>query len=110
MGVGGVTLSGALDTFLEAGTRMGLKQVVELLGTSPALPSAGRSGSLPDFAGALAERSVESIAGVLLSVETDAAGGSPEAREALRTMILEVSELAASGLRAVTHRHESRVA
>lgn len=98
MGVGGVTLSGALDTFLEAGTRMGLKQVVELLGTSPALPSAGRSGSLPDFAGALAERSVESIAGVLLSVETEAAGGSPEAREALRTMILEISEVAVSGL------------
>ena len=88
LGLGGVTLSGAEDTFLEAGERMDLRRVVELLGTSPALPPAAQDRRLPDLPEALAERSLESIAGVLLSLETEAAGGSHEARKALRAMIL----------------------
>ena len=98
LGLGGVTLSGAEDTFLGAGERMDLQRVVELLGSSPAQPTGGQDRSTPDLAGALAERSAESIAAALLSVESEAAGGSRQAREALRAMILEVSELAVSGL------------
>lgn len=98
MGLGGVTLSGAEDTFLAAGESMDLRHVVASLGASPAPPSAGRDTSLLDLAGALEERSGESIAGALLGAETEAAAGSRRAREALRAMILEVSELAVSGL------------
>ena len=98
LGLGGVTLGGAEETFLAAGERMDLRQVVESLGASPPRPPAGQDMSPPDLAGALGQRSGESIAGALLSVEREAAAGSRHAREALRAMILEVSELAVSGL------------
>ena len=98
LGLGGVTLSSSKDTLVRAGERMDLWRVAELLGASPPRPSGGQERSVPDLAGALAERSAESIAAALLSVETEAAGGSRQAREALREMILEVSELAVSGM------------
>lgn len=98
LGLGGVTLSGAEDTFVGAGEWMDLRRVGELLGAGRAQPPGGLDTSVPDLAGALAERSAESIAAALLSVETAAARGSRQAREALRAMILEVSELAVSGL------------
>lgn len=98
LGLGGVTLSGSKDTIVRAGESMDLRLVAELLGTSPPRPSGRQEGSVPDLAGALAERSAELIAAALLPVETEAAGGSRRAREALREMILEVSELAVSGM------------
>jgi len=98
LGLVGVTLSGAEDTFLGAGGGIDLSRVGQLLWTRPGRPTGGQARSVPDLAGALEDRSEESIAAALLSVETEAAAGSRHARQALRAMILEVSELAVSGL------------
>ena len=98
LGAGGVTLTGADVTFLGEGTTMPLETVLELLQSDPPPAPAPSPEPPPDFAGALASGSADDIARALLEVETLAATGSASAREALRGMILELSELAIEGL------------
>lgn len=98
LGAGGVTLTGAGVTFLGDGTTMALETVLELLQSDPSPAPAPSPEPLPDFARALASGSVEDIGGALLEAETLAATGSQPAREALRGMLLDLSELAIEGL------------
>ncbi len=98
LGAGGVTLCGAEATFVGDGATMPLETMLELLESEPPPAPACTRESRPDFARAVDAGSAEGIAGVLLDVETRAATGSPSAREALRGMILELSDLAVDGL------------
>ena len=98
LGAGGVTLSGAGVTFLGDGATMAVETVRELLQSHPPPASAPNPEPPPDFPSALASGSAEEIAGVLLQAETLASTGSKLAREALRGMILELSDLAMEGL------------
>ena len=98
LGAGGVTLSGAEDTFFGVGERTDLDTVFRLLKSDPLLPPAKHHAPVHNLAEALSARSAEAIAGTLPAVESRAAGGSEPARALLRAVILEVSELAASGL------------
>lgn len=98
LGAGGVTLRGARDTFVGDGTTMSLDTMLELLASDPPPPPAERDEPPPDFARALASGSADEIARALLTAETRAADGSQAARETLRGMIVEVSDLAIEGL------------
>ena len=98
LGAGGVTLSGADDMFVAEGETIALDKMCELLESSPPAPPQKPLETLPDLAEARAARSAEKIAETLLWLESKAADGSPQAREHLRTALLEISELAVSGL------------
>lgn len=98
LGAGGVTLSGADDMFVADGEAIALDTMFKLLETSPPAPPAEHPETLPDLTKAKAARSAEMIAETLLRLESMAADGSPQARETLRSSLLEMSELAVSGL------------
>ena len=98
LGAGGVTLSGADDTFVADGEAIALDAMFKLLESSPPAPPRERLETLPDLAEAKAGRSAGKIAETLLRLETMSADGSPQARESLRSALLEMSDLAASGL------------
>ena len=98
LGAGGVTLSGADDMFVADGEVIALDTMFKLLESSPPPPPPERIETLPDLTEAKADRSAEQIAETLLRLESKAAGGSPQARETLRSALLEISELAVSGL------------
>ena len=98
LGAGGVTLTGTDVTFLDDGTTMPLEKMLELLQSDPLPTPAPSPEPLPDFAQALASGSADDIARALLEAESQASTGSQPAREALRGMILELSDLAIEGL------------
>ena len=98
LGAGGVTLSGADDVFVGEGEMMSLDRMGRLLGSKPLATPEKRIEALPDLTKAKDARSAEAIAGTLLWLESKAADGSPQAREALRSALVEISELAVSGL------------
>ena len=98
LGAGGVTLSGADDVFVGEGETMSLDRMCELLGSKPLATPEERIEPLPDLTKARDARSAEAIAETLLWLESKAADGTPQAREALRSALLEVSELVVSGL------------
>ena len=98
LGAGGVTLSGADDMFVAEGESIALDTMFKLLESSPPAPPRERVENLPDLNEAKAARSAEQIGETLLRLESRAADGSPQAREALRSALLEMSELAVSGL------------
>ncbi|MXW69810.1 MAG: hypothetical protein F4Z61_07995 [Acidimicrobiia bacterium] len=98
LGVGGVTLSGADDMFVAGGEAMALDTMFKLLETNPPAPPPEPLQTLPDLTEAKAARSAEMIADTLLRLESEAADGSPQARQTLRSALLEMSELAVSGL------------
>ncbi|MYH05344.1 MAG: hypothetical protein F4194_02500 [Acidimicrobiia bacterium] len=98
LGVGGVTLSGADDMFVAGGEAMPLATMFELLESRPPAPPQENPETLPDLTEAKAARSAEMIADTLLRLESEAADGSPQARQTLRSALLEMSELAVSGL------------
>ncbi|MDE0132728.1 MAG: hypothetical protein OXQ32_10770 [bacterium] len=98
LGAGGVTLSGADDMFVADGEAIALDTMFKLLETSPPAPTRESLETLPDLTEAKAARSAEMIAETLLRLESKAADGSPQARQTLRSALLEMSELAVSGL------------
>ena len=98
LGAGGVTLSGAEDLFVADGETIALGTMFKLLETSPPAPPPEPLETLPDLSEAKAARSAEMIAETLLRLESEAADGSPQARQTLRSALLEMSELAVSGL------------
>ncbi|MDE0188345.1 MAG: hypothetical protein OXN80_04520 [bacterium] len=98
LGAGGVTLSGAEDLFVADGEAIALGTMFRLLETSPPAPPPEPLETLPDLSEAKAVRSAEMIADTLLRLESMAAEGSFQARETLRSALLEMSELAVSGL------------
>lgn len=98
IGAGGVTLGGAEDRAFGHGERVDLSAVFELLQGNREISPVQPSESPADFRAGLQARSAEAIAGALLEAEAQAASGSQAARRALRAMILEVSDLAVTGL------------
>ena len=98
LGAGGVTLSGADNVFVGEGETVSLDTMCELLESNPPALPLEHTETLPDLTEAKAARSAEKIAEALLWLESKAADGKPQAREALRTALLEISELAVSGL------------
>lgn len=98
MGVGGITVCGREDQTLRSGHSVDLRNVFELLQTSRPEPATTQPSPGPDLAAALSTRSAKEIAGVLLEVESQAAGGSQDARQKLQAMLLEVAGLAATGV------------
>ncbi len=98
LGAGGVTLSGADDMFVAEGEAIALDTMFKLLETSPPAPPREDLETVPDLTKAKAARSAGQIAETLLRLESMAADGSPQARESLRSALLEISELSVSGL------------
>lgn len=98
LGAGGVTLSGADDVFVGEGETMSLDRMCGLLGSKPLATPGEHVETLPDLTKAKDARSAEAIAETLLWLESKAADGAPKARQALRSALLEISELAVSGL------------
>jgi len=98
LGAGGVTLSGADDLFVADGETIALDTMFELLESSPPAPPRENLDTLPDLTEAKAARSAEMIAETLLRLESMAAEGTSQARETLRSALLEMSEQAVSGL------------
>lgn len=91
-------MSGTDDMFVAEGETLALATMCQLLESSPQAPPVEQPEDLPDLTRAKAARSAEQIAETLLRLESRAADGSPQARDALRSALLEMSELAVSGL------------
>jgi hypothetical protein len=99
-GVGGVVLRCNGETRLESGDQMSLAEAVRIVGSSrPGPAAAPQRPSAPrvSLASALAARNADTAAEAVLEAE-DLAAHQPEARAALRSMIVELAEAARRGL------------
>ncbi|MCQ3803211.1 MAG: hypothetical protein OXC98_01430 [bacterium] len=98
IGAGQVTLCGESTSALGDGESIGLEAASKLLGAYSPPPTVQPPDPVNDLPQALANRSASQIASALLELESQAAQGSERARESLRSVILEIAQLAASGL------------
>jgi len=98
-GVGGVTLRGATDTVLPTGTSISTSEALSALGgLDHPLPSENpnRSSNL-DLETAISQRDPDAVLAALLDEEAKS-HGSEEARNAFRSMLVQVVDEAADGL------------
>ena len=98
IGAGEVTLTGEGVSVLGDGESISLETAARLLGGYTPLPAVRSPDLATDLPRAMANRSATEIAAVLLELESQTARGSKRARDSLRSVIVEIAELAASGL------------
>lgn len=95
-GVAGATLHGVEDVTLEAGETISLDMAGQILSNHREDPEQERPQTAPKFVDALEAGNVDQVIEAALGVEAETAAGAD--RSALRSVIVELGEVARSGL------------
>lgn len=95
-GVSGATMLGMEDVKLEAGETISLERAGEILSTHRDEAAQERQQTAPKFVDALEAGDVDQVIEAALGVEAETAAGAD--RSALRSVIVELGEVARSGL------------